>query len=50
MMQLKSNKAKVYWDKIDKLTSAIAQIRLEEAKTSPAIIGVSKVVNIEDLV
>ena len=53
MMKLKSNRSKVYWDKIDKLTSTIAQIGLEKANTSPAIIGVSEVENLsvlEDLV
>ena len=53
MMELKSNRSKVYWDKIDKLSSTIAQIGLEKANTSPAIIGVSEVENLsvlEDLV
>lgn len=53
MMELKGNKSKVYWDKIDKLAKTISQIGLEKANTSPAIIGVSEVENInvlEDLV
>ncbi len=53
MMELKSNRSKVYWDKIDKLGSVIAQIGIDKANTSPAIIGVSEVENInvlEDLV
>lgn len=53
MMELKANRSKVYWDKIDKLASTIAQIGLEDAKTSPAIIGVAEVENLsvlEDLV
>jgi hypothetical protein len=53
MMELKFNRSKVYWDKIDKLASTIAQIGLDESKTSPAIIGVSEVENLsvlEDLV
>ena len=53
MMQLKINKSKVYWDKIEKLSSTIAEIGLDEAKTSPAIIGVSEVENLsvlEDLI
>lgn len=53
IMELKANRSAVYWDKIDKLSSTIAQIGLDEAKTSPAIIGVSEVENInvlEDLV
>lgn len=53
MMKLKTNRSKVYWDKIDKLGSVIAQIGKDKAKTSPAIIGVSEVENLsvlEDLV
>ena len=53
MMELKFNRSKVYWDKIDKLASTIAQIGKEKTKTSPAIIGVSEVENLnvlEDLV
>jgi hypothetical protein len=53
MMELKSNRSFVYWDKIDKLASTIAQIGLDKANTSPAIIGVSEVENLnvlEDLV
>jgi hypothetical protein len=53
MMELKANRSKIYWDKIDKLSSTIAQIGLDKAKTSPAIIGVSEVENLsvlEDLV
>ncbi len=53
MMELKSNRSKVYWDKIDKLGSTLAQIGEDKAKTSPAIIGVSEVENLsvlEDLI
>jgi len=53
MMELKGNKSKVYWDKIDKLASVISQIGEEKTKTSPAIIGVSEIENVsvlEDLV
>ena len=53
MMEIKANRSKVYWDKIDKLGSTIAQIGLDKANTSPAIIGVSEVENLavlEDLV
>jgi predicted extracellular nuclease len=53
MMELKFNRSIVYWDKIDKLASTIAQIGLDKAKTSPALIGVSEVENrsvLEDLV
>ena len=53
MMELKSNKSKVYWEKIDNMASVIAQIGAEKANTGPAIIGVSEVENLsvlEDLV
>ncbi|WP_165731768.1 endonuclease/exonuclease/phosphatase family protein [Polaribacter sp. 20A6] len=53
IMELKSNKSKVYWDKIEKLSSTIAQIGEDKTKTSPAIIGVSEVENLnvlEDLI
>lgn len=53
IMELKSNRSQVYWDKIDKLASTIAQIGADMANTSPAIIGVSEVENLsvlEDLV
>ncbi len=53
MMELKANRSKVYWDKIDKLASTIAQIGADKANTSPAIIGVSEVENLsvlEDLI
>jgi hypothetical protein len=53
IMELKSNRSKVYWDKIEKLSSTIAQIGEDKTKTSPAIIGVSEVENLnvlEDLI
>ncbi len=53
MMELKTNRSKVYWDKIDKLGSVIAQIGYEKSKNSPALIGVSEVENravLEDLI
>ena len=53
IMEIKSNRSKVYWDKIDKLASTIAKIGLEKANTSPAIIGVCEIENLnvlEDLV
>ncbi len=53
IMELKINRSKVYWDKIDKLGSTIAQIGLDKSNTSPAIIGVSEVENLsvlEDLI
>ena len=53
MMELKTNRSKVYWDKIDKLGSVISQIGLDKANTSPTILGVSEIENLsvlEDLV
>ncbi|QTD36673.1 endonuclease/exonuclease/phosphatase family protein [Polaribacter batillariae] len=53
MMELKTNRSKVYWDKIDKLGNVISQIGKNKANTSPAIIGVAEVENLsvlEDLI
>jgi hypothetical protein len=53
IMGIKTGRSKIYWDKIDKLGSTMAQIGQDKAKTSPAIIGVSEVENIsvlEDLI
>ncbi|NCT09694.1 MAG: endonuclease/exonuclease/phosphatase family protein [Flavobacteriia bacterium] len=53
MMELKSNKSKVYWQKINNMASVISQIGADKTNTSPAIIGVSEVENLsvlEDLV
>jgi len=53
IMELKSNRSKVYWEKLDNMAYVISQIGLEDAKTSPAIIGVSEIENrtvLEDLV
>lgn len=53
MMELNGNRSKVYWDKIDKLASTIAQIGKDKANNSPAIIGVCEVENsavLEDLI
>lgn len=53
MMELKGNRSKVYWDKIDKLGSVLAQIGKDKAKNSPAIIGVVEIENrkvLEDLI
>ncbi|MDY0781240.1 endonuclease/exonuclease/phosphatase family protein [Tenacibaculum sp. IB213877] len=53
MMELKENKSKVYWDKIDKLGSVILQLGAEKARTSPAILGVAEIENeavLQDLV
>ena len=45
IMEMKGNRSKVYWDKIDKLASTIAQIGKEKANTRPAIIGGCNVEN-----
>lgn len=53
MMELKSDRSKIYWQKIDNMASVIAQIGAEKANTSPAIIGVAEIENLsvlEDLV
>ncbi|CAL2058120.1 Endonuclease [Tenacibaculum sp. 190524A05c] len=53
MMELRTNKSKVYWDKIDKLGEVISQLGEEKAKTGPAILGVAEIENkqvLEDLV
>ena len=53
IMELKSNKSKVYWDKIEKLSSTISKIGLDKTNTTPAIIGVSEIENLnvlEDLI
>ena len=53
MMELKGNRSKVYWDKIDKLSTVISQIGKDKSNTSPAIIGVCEIENravLEDLI
>lgn len=53
IMELKGNKSKVYWDKIDKLASVISQIGEDKSNNSPVIMGVVEVENkrvLEDLV
>ncbi len=45
MMELKANKSKVYWDKIDKLGRVLSDIGLEKSKNSPVIIGVVEIEN-----
>ena len=47
MMELKSNKSKVYWQKINNMAIVIAQIGAEKANTGPSIIGVSEIVPIK---
>lgn len=53
IMEIKENRSKVYWDKINKLGDVILQIGAEKTKTSPAILGVVEVENeavLKDLV
>lgn len=53
MMELKTNKSKVYWDKIDKLGSVLSDIGKKKTNNSPAIIGVVEIENdtvLKDLV
>ncbi|PQJ21684.1 endonuclease [Tenacibaculum sp. SG-28] len=52
IMEMEGDKEKVYWDKIEKLSSVISQIGKEKANTSPAILGVAEIENkkvLEDL-
>jgi hypothetical protein len=53
IMELKANKSKVYWQKLNNMASVIARIGEEKANTGPSIIGVSEIENLsvlEDLV
>lgn len=53
IMELEGDKEKVYWDKIEKLSTVISQLGEEKAHTSPSIIGVAEIENkkvLEDLV
>jgi len=53
MMELKTDRSKVYEDKMNNIAMVISKIGLEKAKTSPAIIGLAEVENrkvLEDLV
>lgn len=53
IMEFKGNKSKVYWQKIDNMAKVISEIGFKDAKTAPAVIGISEVENravIEDLV
>ncbi len=52
IMEMEGDKEKVYWDKIEKLSSVISQIGKDKANTSPAILGVAEIENkkvLEDL-
>ena len=53
IMEIKTNKSNVYWDKIDKLGRVISEIGMKKANISPAIIGVVEIENdtvLKDLV
>ena len=53
IMEFKGNRSKIYWAKIENMGKVISKIGLDEAKTSPAIIGISEVENrevLEDLI
>lgn len=43
------NRAKAYWSKIENMAKVISEIGSEKANTSPAIIGVSEIENIDVL-
>lgn len=45
IMELKTNKSKVYIDKIDRLGNVISQIGFEKVKNTPALIGVVEIEN-----
>lgn len=53
IMEMNGNRSEVYWDKIDKLGSVLADIGKKKANNSPAIIGVVEIENdtvLKDLV
>lgn len=53
IMELKGNRSKIYWDKINNLADVISQVGKDKSNTSPVIIGVAEVENravLEDLV
>jgi len=53
MMKIKQNRSKIYWDKIDKLSSVILQIGSEKTNDSPAILGIAEIENesvLQDLI
>ena len=45
IMELKTNKSKIYLDKIDRLGNVISQIGAEKTKNSPVLIGVVEIEN-----
>ena len=53
MMEIKGNRSKIYFDKLDKLSDVLSQLGAEKANNSPALIGVVEIENatvLEDLV
>lgn len=53
MMEIKTNRSEVYWDKIEKLGDVILQVGTEKAQNSPVILGVAEIENeavLQDLV
>lgn len=53
IMELKSGKSEVYFDKLEKLSYVISQIGKEKSKLPPSIIGVAEIENrnvLEDLI
>jgi len=53
MMELKSGRSKVYWDKIEKLSDVISQLGNKKTNTSPVILGVAEIENkavLQDLI
>ncbi|OIQ40278.1 MAG: endonuclease [Bacteroidetes bacterium MedPE-SWsnd-G1] len=53
IMEMKANKSKTYWDKIDNLGKVLSEIGVDKANNSPAIIGVVEIENdtvLKDLV
>ena len=53
IMEIKTSKSKIYWDKIKKLSEVILQIGTEKAKNCPVILGVAEIENeavLKDLV
>ena len=45
IMELKNERSKVYWDKIEKLSDVILQVGTEKTNTSPVILGVAEIEN-----
>ncbi len=53
IMEIKGNKSKIYWDKIENIGDVILQLGTEKAKNTPVILGVAEIENeavLQDLV